>query len=287
MIANRWTLVAMFALIVLPNLGSAQGTLDSVRRDVRQSAPREAPSRPAYELSDDEDEDSLGSVFGELLGQLLLLPFQAVYEHNAELPPMSFLDYPYQGKFPGYLSKSLLSSEEYSNTWKDRIHQSPWFGRISIDDGFDFNNRVSRSTGSILLDTSDRWGFQTTWSVLAERQPCGCIDTLGLGSTNITYRYLESRRLMLRAGLGANTLIDRQGDNWGFNFHLDSDWFLKRPFIASSVFDVGTLGSSTLMHVRGTVGVNYRGWEMFGGYDWLRIGSTDIHGPLVGIRLWF
>jgi hypothetical protein len=30
-----------------------------------------------------------------------------------------------------------------------------------------------------------------------------------------------------------------------------------------------------------------RGWEVFTGYDFLRIGSVNLQGPLLGLRLWF
>lgn len=149
-----------------------------------------------------------------------------------------------------------------------------------------FKREINRASGSILLDGVDRWGLQTSWTALTEQRP-DRVDTLTLGNANVTYRFLQSRRAVVRAGLGANAMIDGGQTDWGINAHLDSDWFFKRPFIASAVFDIGTLGSSTLTHLRGTIGVTYRGWEAFGGYDWLRIVSTDINGPLVGVRLWF
>ena len=34
------------------------------------------------------------------------------------------------------------------------------------------------------------------------------------------------------------------------------------------------------------VGVQMQHVEVFAGYDWLRIGAA-LHGPMVGVRLWF
>ena len=42
-----------------------------------------------------------------------------------------------------------------------------------------------------------------------------------------------------------------------------------------------------LFRARATVGVLYRGLELFTGYDYLNIGGVDLQGPLAGLRLWF
>jgi hypothetical protein len=33
--------------------------------------------------------------------------------------------------------------------------------------------------------------------------------------------------------------------------------------------------------------VTHKRWETFGGYDFLRIGTVNLQGPMVGLRLWF
>jgi hypothetical protein len=35
------------------------------------------------------------------------------------------------------------------------------------------------------------------------------------------------------------------------------------------------------------MGLIHRHWELFGGYDFYRIGAVDLQGPMAGLRLWF
>ena len=44
---------------------------------------------------------------------------------------------------------------------------------------------------------------------------------------------------------------------------------------------------AVVTRVRASVGVQFRHAELFAGYDWLRIGGADLHGPMAGVRLWF
>jgi hypothetical protein len=36
-----------------------------------------------------------------------------------------------------------------------------------------------------------------------------------------------------------------------------------------------------------SVGAIWNGWELFAGYDFLRIGTVNLQGPMVGLRFWF
>jgi hypothetical protein len=295
----RFSLPILIALAGLPASGLAQGVLDDIRQDVRQpavdrSAPPGKPAshRPAADDESDAADTILGGLFSEIFGTILqgvFAPVQIGAESLGESQPfpLLFIDYPYQGQFPGFMAREFIGSKTFADQWQDKIRERVWFGRVTLDEGYDFFERVNRAGGSLLLDSSTRLGVQTQWNVLSERCACGHIDSVVLGNMNLTYRYFESRRFMMRVGAGANTLVDRYGSDWGFNFHLDSDWFLKRPFIASGVFDVGTLGSASLIHLRGTLGVVHNRYELFAGYDWLQISSTNIHGPQVGLRIWF
>ena len=50
---------------------------------------------------------------------------------------------------------------------------------------------------------------------------------------------------------------------------------------------MGNLDHAFVTRVRGSVGIQLQHAELFAGYDWLRIGSADLHGPMVGVRFWF
>lgn len=60
-----------------------------------------------------------------------------------------------------------------------------------------------------------------------------------------------------------------------------------KPLVISTVLDAGTLGHAGVIHARLTGGVLRSRWEAYLGYDFLRIGSVNLQGPLLGVRFWF
>ncbi|MCI0639159.1 MAG: hypothetical protein L0Y72_14350 [Gemmataceae bacterium] len=91
----------------------------------------------------------------------------------------------------------------------------------------------------------------------------------------------------MRSGVGLSWLLDRFDTDFGFNFHYGADVFPVHPLVLSGSADLGFVGNAGVAHVRGSAGVLWRNWEFFGGYDFLRIGRVELHGPMIGIRLWF
>jgi hypothetical protein len=91
----------------------------------------------------------------------------------------------------------------------------------------------------------------------------------------------------MHAGLGARLLFDRRTTQGGFNFLYGADFFPVDPVVLSTQIDLGNLPHAFVFHARGTVGWQLGRFELFGGYDFLRIGSTNFQGPLAGLRLWF
>jgi hypothetical protein len=108
-----------------------------------------------------------------------------------------------------------------------------------------------------------------------------------LGDTNLTFRFAQTERMQMYAGLGFRMQTDRYDTRFGFNFLYGGDVFLSDPLVLSASLDVGNLSSDLVVHGRATVGLNYKRWEVFGGYDFLRIGSVNLQGPMLGLRLWF
>jgi hypothetical protein len=55
------------------------------------------------------------------------------------------------------------------------------------------------------------------------------------------------------------------------------------------VFTYGSVGdfNTDVMTVRGTVGVLWQRYEIYGGWQATRIGSVMLDGPTAGVRLWF
>src|SRR5262249_7010122 len=154
------------------------------------------------------------------------------------------------------------------------------------EDGNDFRG-LNRLNGAFVLDTTTRFGLRTSWNWLDERRPCGCHDDMVLGDINLTYRFAQDERVQMYAGIGARILADPWRTNAGVTVLYGADFFPVRPVVVSPLVDGVNLGSAGVIHARGTVGYCFGRWEAFAGYDFLRIGSVNLQGPLAGLRLWF
>jgi hypothetical protein len=91
----------------------------------------------------------------------------------------------------------------------------------------------------------------------------------------------------MHTGLGVRVLADRSDPRAGFNFLYGADLFALNPLVLSTVLDLGNLDAAFVIHMRTTVGIVYRHGELLAGYDFLRIGSVNLQGPLIGLRFWF
>ena len=275
-------LVAVFvlSLFALPSL-RAEGRLQQVRDEV---------NRPSDDSSDtDKKKDDSGScsqtddddgIFGAALGYALLAPFALphIALHDSFDDLRLFPRYPYAGDRHGYLP--LVPDDSARKGLRD------WSGSFSLEEGNDFHG-LNRVGGRLFLDTATRFGLQTRLDYFTEKLSCGCIDDLLLGSSELTFRFAQSETVRMYAGLGANFMDDHSRTRFGFNFTYGVDLFPARPLVLSLSLDAGNLGSAGVLRVHGTVGAIWKGLEVFAGYDYRLIGSTDLQGPLVGLRLWF
>jgi hypothetical protein len=72
-----------------------------------------------------------------------------------------------------------------------------------------------------------------------------------------------------------------------FDFLYSADVFPIEPVVISASIDLGNLDNAFVIHGRGTIGWQIDRFELFVGYDFLRIGAVNLQGPLAGLRLWF
>lgn len=192
-----------------------------------------------------------------------------------------FPSYPYQDE-NGYL---LFSETEWSklDLWKPKR----WMGlRLSSEYGSSFGDIQSINT-ELLVDTSSRLGIDADQRWLAEKRSTGSYDDLWLGDANLFYRFGRSSNFIFRMGAGFNYLSDRTGSDFGPNFTLAADWFPQRPAVLSFEADLGSLGKSSLIHLRLTGGVVVNHFEPYIGFDYYDIGSFQTSSMISGIRLWF
>ncbi len=161
-----------------------------------------------------------------------------------------------------------------------------WSLRASVEDGNDFRG-MNRANARLVFDTTSRFGFVTNWNVLTEQLDGGGTDSGVLGDTDLTFRFAQCDWMQMYAGVGLRVLTDRYDTQFGFNFLYGADIFPVKPLILSTSLDIGNLSDNLFLHGRGTLGANYKNWEVFGGYDFMRMGSVNIQGALVGVRVWF
>ncbi len=197
-----------------------------------------------------------------------------------------FPTYPYAVACPGYLTLDPAGSPELAEKMGKDQAPKIWGVQLSLENGNDFAG-LNRAGGHLLFDTSSRLGILTNWNYYHENLGNGRTDYMVVGDVNATFRFAQSEWAVLRAGLGLRLRRDHGAGDVGFNFHYGGDFFPVNPVVVSTSLDLGNLGSAGVVHLRGTVGVTHHGWELFGGYDWLRIGDVNLQGPLLGLRVWF
>jgi hypothetical protein len=281
--------LALFLLCSPPLLRAQEGKLDRVREEVN----REEPPADRKEREDNCEDDACGELLAILFGPCILYTLASpfIVPHvllNDDLHVYGYFPgFPYAGGRPGYLHVGEpVEPPAEPGTWLSGGRLKPWALRLAVEESNDFDG-LNRVTGHFLLDTASRFGVQSSWTQLHECTCRGPSDELVLGDVNLVFRFAQHERATFRTGLGFRTLLDGSDSRWGFNFTYGADFYPKKPFILSGQIDAGTLGSAGVFHGRATAGFNWRHVEVYGGYDYLRIGSVDLQGPVMGLRLWF
>jgi hypothetical protein len=294
---RRGVLALVVVVVACPGL-RAQGRLEQVRREVSSQPSSGKGDGGSSGGSDsgpcEDDGPSLG--LGEAWAPLLLAGVLAPYHvPRALLKDDSrtdgyFLPWPYAEDEPGYMclerGGALKSERSSTGALLSDLEAESWSGRLSLENGNDFSG-LNRLNGTLFLDTTLRLGLRTSWHYFNEALDGGRHDDLVLGDTNLTFRFAQHEQAQVYAGLGFRTLAGPGQTHWGWNFTYGADFYPVKPLVISTLLDVGSVGAAGVFHVRATAGLVYERWEVFGGYDFLRIGSVNLQGPLVGVRLWF
>jgi hypothetical protein len=161
-----------------------------------------------------------------------------------------------------------------------------WGGQFRADYADNFGH-LSGVGGQLILETTSRFGIDTSFQYLTERTPGGDDDHLSLGDCNLVYRFAQSPRAAMRTGIGANWLNDSTRTDLGFNFTYGGDFFPRKPWVLSAEVDWGTLGHAGLFRFRTTAGVIVNRFEGYVGYEYLDIGTTQGNFLIGGVRVWF
>ena len=301
-----WTvgLLVTATLFAWPSQAAAQGVLGGLTEEVahgtqtakkkkkKKDKPPEQQQHSGWHWDDDhyyhhDDDDhynpwslGIGAVIAPVIWYGLTSPFwvppQAVQDDGE--PHYTFKAYPYQADSPGYMQHELHGQPVRT--------VYPWTLRLSGEYADEFD-AVRRAGVRALFETQSRLGIDASLDYFWEPHVAAGTNDLWLGDANVVFRFAQSDRLSMRAGLGMNYLTGYGSTDFGFNFTYGGDWFPRRPWIVSADLDVGTLGKVGFFRGRATVGVNIRKVEFYTGYEYLDVGTTQIGTVLGGIRLWY
>ncbi len=294
MIGNRFANGLVIALAVWTGVARCDESLDTLRTDVREARPDppDAPD-PSPRRDDDCDDDPwdddcddydatdvLG--IGALIGIGLTSPFWG--------PPIVLGDtYDRSGYFPTYPHQFdcgyMVIGEESRYD-----HGFDCSGRCAARLASDFGTNLSGIDWlgtRVLVETTPRLGLDADFRLLSEERFPRANDHLWLGDANLLFRFAQDEMVQMRTGVGFNYLSDDYDTNFGFNFTYGGDWYFVKPWVLSAEMDLGWLGEATVVHLRGTVGANWRFAEAYIGYDFYDIGRAQVGGMVAGVRLWF
>lgn len=253
------------------------GKLDSVRSEVNGSSKSSSSSGSSSDSSSDSsdwvtDDDDTSP---EHSGTTMDINF-------AE--PMVYPRFPYQDGQPGYLRPMRTLAQRAADDDTRRIG-----GSVQAEGAY-LGESLYR-TGFSLDVNWLRWGLKSDLSLFLEGP---LKDALYLGSTNALVTLIMRPRLRFRAGGGAQYMIDARIPGRGHreyaagpNLSTSIDAFPFWPIILSGRFDYGKIYKAQSLLARGTLGLALQGFELYGGYEYRRIGRVALHGPTVGLRAWF
>jgi hypothetical protein len=235
--------------------------------------------------------NSDGNVLGGLIAAAIIVPTAPLWIppfllDDSILNPAYFPAHPYALDHVHYLWTKEVLPRDNDKPFYDPEYLKNWSVRISVENGNDFNG-LNRFGGQVVVDTACRIGAQTQWNYYTESMSGGRRDETTLGFLTVDIRFAQSSWMQMHTGCGACILADRYGSRGGFDFRYSADVFPIDPVVISASVDLGNLDNAFLIHARATVGWQIDRFELFAGYDFLRIGAVNLQGPLAGVRLWF
>nr|ART40239.1 K819 [uncultured bacterium] len=275
--------MVLLGLSVVTDLAAGEDKLAGVREQVRKDDDDDAspPHRRRTRARRHSERDHGPGIFVSLVGPpvfyTLASPFlvpHALIEGDSPTD-VDFPEFPYECSLPGYLIISSPLTPEADG----------WGARYELDYGTNFDD-LQRMGGRLLWEHRSRFGLDAEFNDYIERTRRGN-DSLWTGDGNIIYRFAQGEKIEFYSGVGLNWLTDERRTDLGFNFTYGFTAYPARPWVLEASLDAGSLGRAGRFHIRGTAGFTWKTLEFFTGYDYQRIGSVDLHGPLAGVRLWF
>lgn len=190
----------------------------------------------------------------------------------------------------GYVQRVIIGNE--------RAHDRRFIAaRVSLDTG-SAGKSTSETTLGARLDVW-RLSFDAAFSAVNRMQMHG---TSFFGNANASFSLLMRPKLIWRLGGGLAYLSGGHklgiagapnGTALGPGVTTSFDAFPAKPVVISGQADYSRFGFGSarpldMVHGRATVGMMTSvGLELYVGFDFRRIGNSNLYGPLVGARFWF
>ena len=285
-------LAAPFAgLFFATSLLVAEDTLEKAKQELHPPAPHSSNSTSAAPAADSASSSSshdhgnevvAGLVGGAVVGVGVGIGYGAYQcfiwpgdkEHGDAV--MGTESYPYHADWHGW----------YAPAGAERRGKI-WGGEVYAETGLVENDLQRYAIGG--RTTISAFTLRTEWNRFFEERNDGSHDSLTVGTIDLELGITITAKARLGLGLGATVTNDAVGSESGLCGVVALDVFPLKPITMQGVFTYGTVGDSNtdVMTVRGTVGVLWQRYEIYGGWQATRIGSVMLDGPTAGVRLWF
>ena len=284
--------------------GILGGARDEVRDSSSSSSSSSGSSGGSSSSHDDDDDDD--GFFGDLIFQLCFGWMDddddhyhheptnyELHEHGYRtdsvpyrLPPpelteeyeptlVGFAEYPYAHDYGGHFMADAPDFQPVGSTWRT------WF-----EYGSDFDT-IDRYSIDIWATFEGPIGFDADFNYYTEDLGAGASDELRIGDVNVLFRFIGNPDHMAFFGIGANWMNDSAGSEIGWNFTLRTEHFPGRPIHVTTDFDAGWLGEAEHYHANISAGIIWKQIEFTAGYDYRKIGSVSLKGPMFGLQLWY
>jgi hypothetical protein len=196
--------------------------------------------------------------------------------------------------FPGHPYARRWGDEEVRSVseindgrpFADPGYLKPWSARLLLDNGNDFGG-LNRTGAALVFDTDVRFGALARWDYYSEDLGAGRRDHTTLGDAYLTYRFAQGSAAQFHAGIGGRWRYDDRTTNGGVSFLYGATFYPIEPLVVSASVDLGHLDRQFVIRARTSAGWQVGRCELLGGYDFLRLGSVNLQGPFLGVRLWF
>jgi hypothetical protein len=272
--------------------GEGFGILGDMREDVRE--PDDSPKEKKDDDDDDDDNDHRhhyhgcscdeccdddsddvglwgGLIYGTVLAPIWVPVTIAGDNYHT---PREFLAHPYAAGADGYM---VVGPDDDPPAW-------PWATRVRAEYSEYFNG-LSRIGGHGLFETRWRLGADASVDYWSESSR-GQTDELVTGDVNLLFRIAQSSHFLARAGAGMNWLAGDTRADFGWNVTYQTDWFPGPMWVLSAELDGGSFGNAGLFHFRTTAGYCLSCVELYAGFDYLRLGHSDLPSAVCGLRFW-